>query len=131
MDKEFVETDLLQTIWRLVGEETMSSTRLFMEWALSRLYLRFPSLIVEDFMDNRVFYRDVSASLVISMLSIALNISKKLAAVNAPIATKTYFPKMSDNVLPLLVHNNHTVRMHAIFAFKELENYKKLHRIER
>ncbi len=65
LDREFVEMDLLNTIWRFVGEETMSSTRIFMEWALSRLYLQFPSLISDDFMSTRVFYRDVAASLVI------------------------------------------------------------------
>lgn len=109
----------------------MSSTRIFMEWSLSRLYLRFPSLIIDDFMAARVFYREVSASLVVSMLSVALNMAKKLAVVDADVAIKGFLPKMSDNILPLVAHNNHTVRMHAIHAFKQLEQQKKLNNMER
>lgn len=131
LDKDFVECDLLQTIWRLVGEETMSSTRIFMEWSLSRLYLKFPSLVVDDFMSTRVFYRDVSASLVVSMLAIALNMVKKLKKVDELVAMKEFLPKMSDNILPLLVHNNHIVRMHTIHAFKQLEHQKKINNMER
>lgn len=130
-DKEFVESDLLQTIWRLVGEETMSSTRLFMEWALSRLYLKFPSLIIDDFMSCRVLYRDVSASLVVSMLAISLNMIKKMKSVDEELTMKRFLPQISDNILPLLVHNNHTVRMHAIHAFKQFERQKKMNGMER
>jgi hypothetical protein len=109
----------------------MSSTRIFMEWSISRLYLKFPSLIIDDFMSTRVFYRDVSASLVVSMLAIALNMSKKLKSVDDNVALKEFLPKMSDYILPLLVHNNHTVRMHSIHAFKQLEHQKKVNNLER
>jgi hypothetical protein len=128
---EFVESSLLETLWRLVGEETMSSTRIFIEWSLSRLYLKFSSLIESDFMATRVLYRDVSASLVISMLAVALNVAKKLRAIDESVALTVFFPIMSDSVLPLLAHNNHTVRMHAIHAFKSLEKFKSLYKIER
>lgn len=123
--------DLLPTIWQFVGDETMSSTRLFMEWALSRLYLQFPALIVDDFMSTRVFYRDVSASLVVSMIAIALNMVKKMQAIDQEVSLQNFLPKMPDFILPLIVHNNHTVRMHAIHAFKELEHQKKLSGLQR
>jgi hypothetical protein len=126
-----VETDLLQTIWRLVGEETMSSTRIFMEWALSRLYLQFPSLITDDFMSTRVLYRDVSASLVVSMIAIFLNMVKKLNVVDEEMMLKVFLPIISDHILPLLVHNNHAVRMHAIHAFKQLEYQKRKYGVGR
>ena len=109
----------------------MSSTRIFMEWALSRLYLQFPSLIADDFMSTRVLYRDVSASLVVSMLAIILNMVKKLKEVDEEMALKEFLPTISDNILPLLVHNNHAVRMHAIHAFKQLEYQKRIHGLER
>lgn len=131
LEKEFVETDLLQTIWRLVGEEHMSSTRLFMEWALSRLYLKFPSLIIEDFMTTRVVYCDVSATLIISMTAIALNMAKKMKSVDEQLTMSSFLPQISDFILPLLAHNNHTVRMHAIHAFKQFEREKKAFGIER
>ena len=102
-----------------------------MEWALSRLYLMFPGLIASDFMGTRVLYRDVSASLVISMLAVALNMAKKLRTVNESVAMASFFPVMSDSVLPLLAHNNHTVRMHAIHAFKGLEKFKTQYSMER
>ena len=131
IDREFVETDLLQTIWRLVGEETMSSTRIFMEWALSRLYLKFPSLIIDDFMSSRFLYRDVSATLVISMTAIALNMAKKMKSVDEELTMNRFLPQISDFILPLLAHNNHTVRMHAIHAFKQFERQRKAEGIER
>lgn len=109
----------------------MSSTRIFMEWSLSRLYLRFPSLIIDDFMCTRVFYRDVSACLVVSMLTIALNMIKKMKSVDEQVTMTEFLPKMSDNILPLLAHNNHIVRMHAIHAFKQFENQKRINNIER
>lgn len=131
LSKDFVATDLLQTIWKLVGEETMSSTRIFMEWALSRLYLQFSSLIIDDFMSTRILYRDVSASLVVSMIAIILNMVKKLKEVDENLALKVFLPTISDHVLPLIVHNNHVVRMHAIHAFKQLEYQKKINGLER
>ena len=131
LGKAFVETDLLQTIWRLVGEEAMSSTRIFMEWALSRLYLKFPSLIIDDFMSSRVLYRDVSASLIVSMSSIALSMIKKMKSVDEELAMTLFLPQISDFILPLFAHNNHMVRMHAIHAFKQFEHQKKSNGIER
>lgn len=131
LEKDFVETDLLPTIWKFVGEETMSSTRIFMEWALSRLYLRFPSLIIDDFMSTRVYYRDVAASLVVSMIAISLNMVKRLRSVDETVSTQMFLPKMSDLILPLLVHNNHAVRMHAIHAFKQFEQQKRINNLER
>lgn len=108
----------------------MSSTRIFMEWGLSRLYLQFPSLIKDDFMSTRVLYRDVSASLVISMIAIILNMVKKMKEVDEHLTLKLFLSSISDNILPLLVHNNHAVRMHAIHAFKQLEHQKRKHGIE-
>ena len=102
-----------------------------MEWALSRLYLQFPSLISDDFMSTRVFYRDVTASLVISMTAVALNMVKRIMSVDEAVAIQIFLPKMSDYILPLLVHNNHTVRMHAIHTFKQLEYQKKINNLER
>ena len=109
----------------------MSSTRIFMEWALSRLYLQFPSLLNDDFMSTRVLYRDVSASLVISMIAIILNMVKKLNEVDENLTLKFFLPTISDYILPLLVHNNHAVRMHAIHAFKQLEHQKRKYGLER
>lgn len=109
----------------------MSSTRLFIEWALSRLYLKFPSLINDDFMSTRVLYRDVAASLVVSMIAIILNMVKKFKEVDEHLTLKVFLPTISDHILPLLVHNNHTVRMHAIHAFKQLEQLKQKLGIER
>lgn len=131
LEKDFVETDLLQTIWRLVGEEHMSSTRIFMEWALSRLYLKFPSLIIDDFMASRVIYCDVPATLIISMIAIALNMTKKMKSVDETLTMTNFLPQISDFILPLLAHNNHIVRMHAIHAFKQFEREKKLYRMPR
>lgn len=109
----------------------MSSTRVFMEWALSRLYLQFPTLIKDDFLSTRVLYRDVAASLVVSMIAIILNMVKKLKEVDEHLTLKVFLPKISDHILPLLVHNNHTVRMHCIHAFKQLEYEKRKLGIER
>ena len=109
----------------------MSSTRIFIEWALSRVYLRFPRLIVTDFMAKRVLYHEVAASWLISMIAIILCIMKKLKTIDDAIAMKEVLPKMSDYILPLLVHNNHTVRMHAIYAFKQLEKQKSQNGLER
>lgn len=124
-EKEFVETDLLPSLWRLVGEEHMSSTRLFIEWCLSRLYLKFSTLILDDFMSSRIQYCDVSANLLISMISISLNMTKKMKNVDDKMTMEQFLPRISDFILPLLVHNNHTVRMHAIHAFKQFESEKK------
>lgn len=102
----------------------MGSTRIFIEWSLSRLYLRFPSLISTEFLPNRILYRNVSASLIISMLSISLNMRKRISV------KEDFLPKMTNLTLPLLAHNNQTVRMHAIHAFKEFERQKVIYDFE-
>lgn len=102
----------------------MGSTRIFIEWSLSRLYLRFPSLITSDFLSARILYRNVSASLIISMLTIALNMVKRMPE------KELFLSKMTNLTLPLLAHNNQTVRMHAIHAFKEFEGQKIIFNLE-
>lgn len=103
-----------------------------MEWALSRLYLQYPRLIEEDFISVRIKYRDVSASLIVSMIAVALNMLKKLHTVESGSSLiEKFVPLIADNLLPLLVHNNHAVRMHAIHAFKQIEFHKRANNIER
>lgn len=105
----------------------MSSTRIFMEWALSRLYLQFPSLITDDFISIRVLYRDgdVPTSLVVSMIAIVLNMVKKMKQVDKDFTLQVFLSTISNIILPLLVHKNRTVRMNAIYAFKRLEYEKR------
>ena len=58
------------------------------------------------------------------MLTIALNMIKKMPEKDI------FLSKMTNLILPFLAHNNQTVRMHAIHAFKEFEGQQNIYNLE-
>ncbi len=113
--------ELIETVWKAIGEETMDSTRVFMEWSLGLIYLKFPDdLIFPDLISQRMNKFEGYSCQIVSVLSVALLIGKCIDSVAPELARTQYFPKMADYVLPLLAHNNHFVRMRAIHAFSNL-----------
>lgn len=113
VDETYARDELIPMLWRFVGEETMDSTRVYMEWSLGLVYLKFPSLITDDLISQRMAnWIGGYSCQIVSALSVALLIAKK-SADSVP-------QKMIDYLLPLLAHNNHHVRMRAIHAFKVL-----------
>ena len=99
----------------------MDSTRLFMEWSLGLIYLKFPGeLIFPDLISQRMNKFEGFSCQIVSVLSVALLIGKCIDSVAPELARSKFFPNMADHVLPLLAHNNHFVRMRAIHAFSIL-----------
>ena len=116
--------ELIEMLWRFIGEETMDSTRVFMEWSLGLVYLKFPSdLIFSDLIGQRLGSLEGFSCQIVSVLSVALLIGKSIASgrhLHESIQPSLFFSQMIDHVLPLLAHNNHFVRMRAIHAFSTL-----------
>lgn len=99
----------------------MDSTRVFMEWSLGLIYLKFPEeLIFPDLIARRMSGFEGFSCQVVSVLSVALLLGKGLDHVAPELARSRFFPQMIHHVLPLLAHNNHFVRMRAIHAFSVL-----------
>lgn len=121
MDETFAEKELLPMLWGAVAEETMLSTRAFMEWSLALVYLTHPErLVPHDLMSSRISYQGTTPSVLVSIIAVVLLVAKRLDSVAPHVARSVFLPRICHLILPLLAHNNHIVRMHAIHAFRTL-----------
>lgn len=106
----------LSHLWRALEQESVPSTRLFIEWLilLGLLKHQRPSDLAS--LRARLLEFSQPAGGAVSVLTIAMHVGCKLEGA----AQQTYLRESFDHLLPWLVHNNHMVRLYAIYTYDRL-----------
>lgn len=106
----------LPHLWRALEQESVPSTRLFIEWLilLGLLKHQRPSDLAS--LRARLLEFSQPAGGAVSVLTIAMHVGCKLKGT----AQQTYLRESFDHLLPWLVHNNHMVRLYAIYTYDRL-----------
>ena len=128
---------MMGRLWECVRREALPSTRYYAEWYLIRGYLRYPEYTV-DLLGRLEEDFDLPASLAISIMTVILHVGMKLPSVmpkgkakirmcfNFGTDTQSieflwrFYDRAFELILPFVMHNSHTCRVHAIFVFDAL-----------
>lgn len=107
----------LPKLWRALEQESVPSTRLFIEWLILLGLLRHRSSRDLASLLARLNEYSQPTGGAISMLTISLHYGLK---VDDGELKREYFATIFDRILPWLVHNNHMVRLYSIYVYDRL-----------
>lgn len=103
-------------LWKAIGNESVPSTRFFIEWAIILGLLKHQR--PEDLQNllSRLLEFSQATGTAISLLTVTMHVGLKLEGE----LKERFFELAFDRILPWHLHNNHMVRLFASFVFDRL-----------
>lgn len=103
-------------LWRAIDNESVPSTRFFIEWIIILGLLRHQRPEDLQSLFSRLLEFDQATGTAISLLTVTMHVGLKLEGE----LKGRFFELVFDRILPWHLHNNHMVRLFASFVFDRL-----------
>jgi hypothetical protein len=106
----------LPKLWKAIDNEVIPSTRFFIEWFIILGLLKHGNS--NEFVSflNRLLEFNSSTGTAISLLTVAMHVGRKIEGEGK----RAFFDLVFHRVLPWIMHNNHMVRLFALYVFDNL-----------
>jgi len=106
----------LPKLWRAIEAESLPSTRFYIEWFILLGLLTHKSSDNEQNLLGRLLEFEWATGTAISLITVAMHYGLKVEGKSKV----SFFQKIFDRLLPWFLHNNHMVRLFALYAFDRL-----------
>lgn len=106
----------LPKLWSAIQNETVPTTRFFIEWYIILALLQHGKERELTSLLNRLLEFDLSTGSAISVLTIVMHVGRK---VMSPMK-RPFFESVLHRILPWFIHNNHMVRLFALYVYDNL-----------
>jgi hypothetical protein len=121
---------IVPSIWTALEREALSSTRVFIEIFMIRgILVHQDSSDIHNLLARLLEY-DLNVNFIISILTITMHVGVKLPhfpiqldKVNGTAPETDFHTCVFNRLTPWFLHNNHMVRLFALFTFNRLWTY--------